>query len=443
MALTGRLAPARALGGVLVVGVRGVRAGAAGRRRLRCWSLRRRVDLLLAGSVARRCGCARVRRHRRAARRAGRGRRCSSPTRAGGGCAACVRDAWPPSAGRRRPAHAARPAARRAARADHRADCRPGAATGAPTGSPSASLGPLGLAARQGVARACRGGVRVLPPFASRKHLPGQAGPAARARRPDRACWCAARAPSSTRCASTSPATTCARSTGGRPPGAGDVVVRTWRPERDRHVLLVLDTGRTSAGRVGDAPRLDAAMDAALLLAALASRAGDRVDLLAYDRRVRAAVQGAAGDRAAAVAGRGDGAAGAGSSRPTGGALAGEVLRRAPQRSLVVLLTAARPGGRRGGPAAGAGRGSTARHQVRRSPRSPTRGSPRWPAARGDAERGVRRGGRAERGARAPARTRGAGCSALGVDRGRRPTRATLPPALADRYLALKAAGRL
>ena len=33
-------------------------------------------------------------------------------------------------------------------------------------------------------------------------------------------------------------------------------------------------------------------MDAALLLAALASRAGDRVDLLAYDRRVRARVQG-------------------------------------------------------------------------------------------------------------------------------------------------------
>ena len=33
-----------------------------------------------------------------------------------------------------------------------------------------------------------------------------------------------------------------------------DVVVRTWRPERDRRVLIVLDTGRTSAGRVGDAP---------------------------------------------------------------------------------------------------------------------------------------------------------------------------------------------
>ena len=65
---------------------------------------------------------------------------------------------------------------------------------------------------------------------------------------------------------------------------ASDVMVRTWRPERDRQVVLVLDTGRTSAGRVGDAPRLDAAMDAALLLGVLASRAGDRVDLLAFDR---------------------------------------------------------------------------------------------------------------------------------------------------------------
>src|SRR5207249_2447008 len=73
---------------------------------------------------------------------------------------------------------------------------------------------------------------------------------------------------------------------------ASDVMVRSWRPERDRHIVLVLDTGRTSAGRVGDAPRLDAMLDAALLLAALAARAGDRVDLLAYDRRVRAAVVG-------------------------------------------------------------------------------------------------------------------------------------------------------
>ena len=81
-----------------------------------------------------------------------------------------------------------------------------------------------------------------------------------------------------------------------------DVVVRTWRPERDRRVVIVLDTGRTSAGRVGvdptagdpsGWPRLDWSMDAALLLAALASRAGDHVDFIAHDRVPRAGVYNA------------------------------------------------------------------------------------------------------------------------------------------------------
>ncbi|WP_173745305.1 DUF58 domain-containing protein [Actinoplanes sp. TFC3] len=71
-----------------------------------------------------------------------------------------------------------------------------------------------------------------------------------------------------------------------------DVMVRTWRPERDRRVVCVLDTGRTSAARIGDEPRLDAAIDAALLLAVLASKADDRVDLLAVDSQVRARVEG-------------------------------------------------------------------------------------------------------------------------------------------------------
>jgi len=69
-------------------------------------------------------------------------------------------------------------------------------------------------------------------------------------------------------------------------------VVRTWQPERDRHIVILLDTSRTSAGRIGDSTRLDAGMDASLLLTALASRAGDRVDFLAGDRRVRARVSG-------------------------------------------------------------------------------------------------------------------------------------------------------
>jgi uncharacterized protein (DUF58 family) len=56
-------------------------------------------------------------------------------------------------------------------------------------------------------------------------------------------------------------------------------------------VVLLLDTSRTSAARCGDVPRLDAAMDAALLLTALATRAGDHVAFLAGDRRVRASVR--------------------------------------------------------------------------------------------------------------------------------------------------------
>jgi len=66
------------------------------------------------------------------------------------------------------------------------------------------------------------------------------------------------------------------------------VVVRTWRPERDRRVVIILDTSRTSAARIEDEPRLDTGIEAALLLGVLAERGGDRVDFLAFDRRTRA-----------------------------------------------------------------------------------------------------------------------------------------------------------
>lgn len=76
---------------------------------------------------------------------------------------------------------------------------------------------------------------------------------------------------------------------------ASDVLVRTWRPERNRHVLMLLDTGRISAARLGEQTRLDTAIEAALLLGGLASAAGDTVDLLAFDREIRAEVRGARG----------------------------------------------------------------------------------------------------------------------------------------------------
>ncbi|MFD0115901.1 DUF58 domain-containing protein [Streptomyces sp. NPDC058320] len=154
------------------------------------------------------------------------------------------------------------------------------------------SYGPLGLFTRQG-SHNVPWTVRVLPSFHSRKHLPSKL---ARLRELDGRTSVLTRGEGTefdslreyvpgddTR--SIDWRATARQST---------LAVRTWRPERDRHILLVLDTGRTSAGRVGDAPRLDASMDAALLLGALASRAGDRVDLLAYDRRIRTLVQGRA-----------------------------------------------------------------------------------------------------------------------------------------------------
>jgi uncharacterized protein (DUF58 family) len=122
-----------------------------------------------------------------------------------------------------------------------------------------------------------------------------------------------------------------------------NVVVRTWQPERDRRVVLVLDTSRTSAGRVADVPRLDSAMDAALLLAALAGRAGDRVDFVAGDRRVRARLRSAGSRDVAArlqdvmadlqpVIAEAD-----------WGSLAGAVTALGRQRALVVLLTPLEP----------------------------------------------------------------------------------------------------
>ncbi len=245
-----------------------------------------------------------------------------------------LRDAWPPSAGatpgrqrlhvppgeRRRLTTTLTPT-RRGDRPADRVTIR--------------SLGPLGLAGRQR-AHLVPWTVRALPPFTSRRHLPSRL---ARLRQLDGRSAVMVRG-QGTEFDSLREYVIGddVRSIDWRATArSSDVVVRTWRPERDRNVLLVLDTGRTSAGRVGTgdigAPRLDAAMDAALLLGVLAARAGDRVSLLAYDRRIRASVAGV--DRLVAAMAplepelvetdvRG---------------LVATVLSRTPRRSLVVLFT--------------------------------------------------------------------------------------------------------
>ncbi|QCX77004.1 hypothetical protein C9F11_16720 [Streptomyces sp. YIM 121038] len=252
-----------------------------------------------------------------------------------------VRDAWPPSSWqpgtevassrhrldvpsgeRRRLTTRLRPTRR----GDHRADR-----------VTIRSYGPLGLFTRQGGHRV-PWALRVLPPFASRKHLPSKL---ARLRELDGRTSVLIRGQGtefdSLREYVPGDDT---RSIDWRATARQSAVaVRTWRPERDRHILLVLDTGRTSAGRVGDAPRLDASMDASLLLAALASRAGDRVDLLAYDRRVRALVQGkAAGDALPSLVNA------LAALEPElvetdARGLTATALRTAPRSSLIVLLT--------------------------------------------------------------------------------------------------------
>jgi uncharacterized protein (DUF58 family) len=71
---------------------------------------------------------------------------------------------------------------------------------------------------------------------------------------------------------------------------SGKAIVRTYRAERNQTVLLLLDSGRTMAGRVADVPRLDHAIDAVMMLTSLATRLGDRAGLVAFDREVRAVV---------------------------------------------------------------------------------------------------------------------------------------------------------
>lgn len=68
---------------------------------------------------------------------------------------------------------------------------------------------------------------------------------------------------------------------------AQDLVVKTWRPERDRRVVIVVDSSRFAARRSGAGTIFDAAMESALLLTALASGAGDRVDVIVADARIR------------------------------------------------------------------------------------------------------------------------------------------------------------
>ncbi|MEZ5117145.1 MAG: DUF58 domain-containing protein [Candidatus Nanopelagicales bacterium] len=350
-----------------------------------------------------------------------------------------LRDAWVPSAG--------------AAVTRHRLDLAPGATARITTelvptrrGDRPADrvtvrcLGPLGLAGRQ-ASYAVPWSVRTLPPFTSRKHLPSRL---ARLRELDGRTAVMVRG-QGTEFDSLREYVVGddVRSIDWRATArAADVMVRTWRPERDRRILVVLDTGRTSAARLGSGAgsqtRLDAEMDAALLLAALASRAGDRVDLLAYDRQVRADVRGVPATELLPALVQAMTPLEPELLETDARGLVAAVTGRVRQRALVVLLTALEPSALEEGllpvlPAL------TARHQVVlaavRDPRLDE-----MAAQRGDLEAVY------EASAAATALTARDRAEQLlrrlgveVVDAG--PDE--LAPRLADAYLALKAAGRL
>lgn len=298
------------------------------------------------------------------------------------------------------------------------------------------AFGPLHFAARQATLDA-PGHIRVLPPFLSRKHLPSRL---ARLRELDGRTSVQIRGQGTEfdslreYVRGDDVRSIDWRATARR----NDVMVRTWRPERDRRVVIVIDTARTSAARVDDEPRIDTAMEAALLLAALASRAGDRVDLLAFDRRVRGRVQGAQGaellsrmvDTLSVIEPE--------LIEMDWSAVPAQVRSVTSQPALVVLLTTV------DAPGASTGLLSVLPQLTRRH--TVVVASVTDPAALSAiAERGNReqvyRAAAAERAlldvARVSAAIRQLGGEVVTA------SPADLPPALADRYLALKAAGRL
>lgn len=306
------------------------------------------------------------------------------------------------------------------------------------------SWGPLHLWARQATLEA-PGRIRVLPPFTARKHLPSRL---ARLRELEGTTSVMLRGQGSEfdslreyvrgdDVRSIDWRATARRHdpSGGR---GAKVMVRTWRPERDRRVVIVIDSARTSAARVADEPRIDTAFESALLLAALATRAGDRVDLVAYDRVVRGRVQGASGPEL--LSRMVDAMAGIEPAliEMDWSAIPAQVSSVTSQRSLVVLLTSIE--------SPGASRGLlsvlpqlTQKHLVVvASVTDPDALAATVDRPDRDAVYGA---AAAERSLLDLSRV-AAAVRRLGGDvvTG---SPADLPPALADRYLALKAAGRL
>jgi uncharacterized protein (DUF58 family) len=78
----------------------------------------------------------------------------------------------------------------------------------------------------------------------------------------------------------------------------GRLIVREYQQERNQTVVCLLDCGRLMTAEGDQISQLDHALNATLMMAHVAARAGDQVGLLAFDARVRAFLPPAGGRKA-------------------------------------------------------------------------------------------------------------------------------------------------
>lgn len=67
----------------------------------------------------------------------------------------------------------------------------------------------------------------------------------------------------------------------------GQLLAKEFRAERNQPIMLAVDSGRLMGEPVGDVPKLDRALNTALLIGYVALAMGDRVGLAAFDSRPR------------------------------------------------------------------------------------------------------------------------------------------------------------
>jgi uncharacterized protein (DUF58 family) len=67
---------------------------------------------------------------------------------------------------------------------------------------------------------------------------------------------------------------------------AGKPITKVYREERDQQLILLVDAGRSMASTLGDTSRFELAIDAGFTLAELATYVGDRVGMVAFGSRI-------------------------------------------------------------------------------------------------------------------------------------------------------------